>query len=71
MGARLQATQDGGRSQPEKRHGLAAAVLRVIRRCKNPVRGDFGKCSRTQHLLWFGDSILVSTPPLPQSVPYY
>jgi hypothetical protein len=27
--------------------------------------------SRTQHLLWFGDSIHVSDPPLPQSVPGY
>jgi hypothetical protein len=32
---------------------------------KNPVRGVFGKYSRTQHLLWRGDSILVSDTPLP------
>jgi hypothetical protein len=43
MGARLEATQDGGGSQPEERHGLAAEVLRIIRRRKNPVRGAFGK----------------------------
>jgi hypothetical protein len=65
MGGRLKATHDGGRSQPEERHGLPAAVLRNIRRRKNPVRGVFGKCSRTQHLFWRGDSIHVSDPPLP------
>jgi hypothetical protein len=65
LGARLMATQDGGWSQPEERHGPAAEVLRIIRRRKNPVRGVFGKYSRTQHLLWRGDSILVSDPPLP------
>jgi hypothetical protein len=32
VGARLQATQDGGGSQPEERHGLAAAVLRITLR---------------------------------------
>jgi hypothetical protein len=31
-GARLEATHDGGGSQPEERHGLAAEVLRIIRR---------------------------------------
>jgi hypothetical protein len=39
LGARLEATQDGGGSQPEERHGLAAEVLMIIRRRKNPVRG--------------------------------
>jgi hypothetical protein len=43
MGARLEATDDGGGSQPEERHGMAAEVLRIIRRRKNPVRGVFGK----------------------------
>jgi hypothetical protein len=38
VGGRLQATENRGRSQPEKRHGMAAAVLRTIRRRKNPVR---------------------------------
>jgi hypothetical protein len=65
MGARLMATQDGGWSQPEERHGMAAEVLRIIRRRKNPVRSLFGKYSRTQHLMWRGDSIIVSDPPLP------
>jgi hypothetical protein len=65
LGARLEATHDGGGSQPEERHGLAAEVLRIIRLRKNPVRGVFGKYSRTQHLLWRGDSIFVSDLPLP------
>jgi hypothetical protein len=39
LGARLETTQDGGGSQPEERQGKAAAVLRIIRRRKNPVRG--------------------------------
>jgi hypothetical protein len=66
MGARLEATQDGGGSQPEERHDLAAEALRINRRRKNPVRGVFGKYSRTQrHLLWRGDSIHVSDQPLP------
>ena len=43
LGARPEATQDGGWSQPEERHGLAAAVLRITRRRKSPVRGVFGK----------------------------
>ena len=43
LGARPEATQDGGWSQPEERHGLAAAVLRIARRRKSPVRGVFGK----------------------------
>jgi hypothetical protein len=43
LGGRLTATQDGDRSQPEERHGLAAAVLRIICRRKKPVRGVFGK----------------------------
>jgi hypothetical protein len=58
LGARLDATHDGGGSQPEERHGLAAvAILRITRRRKNPVRGVFGgKYSRTHHLLRTGDS---------------
>jgi hypothetical protein len=43
LGARPDATQDGGGSQPEERHGLAAAVPRIARRRKSPVRGVFGK----------------------------
>jgi hypothetical protein len=43
LGARPDATQDGGGSQPGERHGLAAAVLRIARRRKNLVRGVFGK----------------------------
>jgi hypothetical protein len=65
------ATLDGGWSEPEQGHGLAAEVLRIIRRQKNSVRGVFGKYSRTQHLLWRGDSIPVSDPPLSSSVPDY
>jgi hypothetical protein len=38
MGARRDAKQVGGESQPEKRHDLTAAVLRIGRRRKNPVR---------------------------------
>jgi hypothetical protein len=43
LGGGLKATQDRGRSQPEERHGLVAAVLRIIRRLKNPVRRGFWK----------------------------
>ena len=42
LGARPDVTQEGGGSQPEERHGLAAEVGRIIRRRKNPVRGVFG-----------------------------
>jgi hypothetical protein len=42
MGARPDATQDGGGSHPEERHGVAAAVIRIARRRESPVRG-FGK----------------------------
>jgi hypothetical protein len=45
VGARHAATLDGGGSQPEERHGLAAAVLRITRRRKNPVRFFWGKTS--------------------------
>jgi hypothetical protein len=41
MGARLEATRDGGGSQPEERHGLAAEVHMTDRREKNPVRRIF------------------------------
>jgi hypothetical protein len=57
--------QDGGGSQPEERHGLAAAVLRITRRRRNPVRGVFGKYSHTHHLLRNGNSIHVLGQPLP------
>ena len=43
LGERPEDTQDGGGSQPEERHGLAAAVIRIARRRKIPVRGVFGK----------------------------
>jgi hypothetical protein len=43
LGVRLEATQDGGGSQPEERHGLAAEVMRIIRRRKKMVRGAFWK----------------------------
>jgi hypothetical protein len=65
LGGRMKATQDGGRSQPEERHGLAAAVLRIICNRKIPVRGVFGKIFPYRNLLWRGDSIHVSDPPLP------
>jgi hypothetical protein len=41
-GERPEDTQDGGGSQPEERHGLAAEVGRISRRRKNPLRGVFG-----------------------------
>jgi hypothetical protein len=47
LGARLEATHDGGGSQPEERHGMAAEVARIICRRKNPVRGGFGNYSLT------------------------
>jgi hypothetical protein len=62
--ARLEATEEEG-SQPEERHGLAAEVVRITRRRKKPVRGVFGKYSRTQKILWRGDSIHVSDLPHP------
>jgi hypothetical protein len=66
MRVRLETTQDGGGSQPKKRHGLAVEVLRIIRRREIPVRGVFGKkYSRTHHFLRSGDSILVFYQPLP------
>jgi hypothetical protein len=40
--SRLEASQDGGGSQPEERHGLAAEVLMIDSRLKNPVRRVFG-----------------------------
>jgi hypothetical protein len=43
MGARHDATHDGGGSQPDERHGLAAALLRITRRRKSPVRGVLEK----------------------------
>jgi hypothetical protein len=64
-GARLEATQDGGGSQLEERHGRAAEVMRIIRRRKTRYGEVFGKYFRTQHLSWRGDSILVSDLPLP------
>jgi hypothetical protein len=40
---RLGATQDGGGSQSEERHGMAVEVHGIDRRRKNPVRMVFGK----------------------------
>jgi hypothetical protein len=66
MGARLEATQDGGGSQPEERHCLAAEVLKIVRRRKNPVRGLFGEIfpyqpSYEERRL---DPCVLPTPPL-------
>jgi hypothetical protein len=41
LGTMREATQAGGESQPEERHGLTAEVLRIDRRRKNPVRRVF------------------------------
>jgi hypothetical protein len=43
LGARLEATQDGGGSQLEERHGMAAEVLPDHPPPENPVWGVFGK----------------------------
>jgi hypothetical protein len=68
LGVRLGATQDGGGSQPEERHSLAAEVHRIDRRRKNPVRRVF---VRIRHLWRNVDSISEFAQPLPQSVPCY
>jgi hypothetical protein len=65
LGARPDATQDGGGSQPEKRHGLVAAVLRITAAGITRYGGFLGKYSRTHHLLRTGDSIHVFYQPLP------
>jgi hypothetical protein len=65
LGARLEATQDGGGSQPEERYDMAAEVLRINRRRKTPVRGVLGNYCRTCHILRSGDSIHVANQPLP------
>jgi hypothetical protein len=65
QGARLEATQDGGGSQPEERHGMGAEVIMIIRRRKPRYGGFLEKCSRTHHLLRSGDSIHVFYQPLP------
>jgi hypothetical protein len=65
LGVRHEDTQEGGGSRSEERHGLAAAILRIDRRRENSVHGLSEKYSRTQHLLWFDDSIPMSDPPLP------
>jgi hypothetical protein len=43
LGVSLRATQDGGGSQPEERHGLAAKVHKIYRHRENPVHKVFGK----------------------------
>jgi hypothetical protein len=68
LGAKLDATQDGGGSQPRERHGLAAEVHIIDRRRINPVRRVF----HTRSLLLSGDSIIVfEQPRIPRSVPSY
>jgi hypothetical protein len=66
LGERLEATQDGGGSQPEERPGVAAGILIIIRRRKSPVRGDFGKI--VPYPLFFEkqrlDPSALPTPPL-------
>jgi hypothetical protein len=41
MGEKVAAKQDGGGSQPEERHGVAAEVHRIHHRQKKPVRRVF------------------------------
>jgi hypothetical protein len=53
--------QDGGGLRSEERHGLAAAIPRIDRRRKSPVRGAFGKIPVPDI---FCDSATRSTPPL-------
>jgi hypothetical protein len=60
FGARREATQAGGGSQPEERHSLAAEVHMIVRRQKTTRFGGFSnKYYRTQHILRSGDSIRV------------
>jgi hypothetical protein len=44
---------------------MAAKILKIIRRKKNPIPGGGDKYSRTHHILRSGDSILVFDQPLP------
>jgi hypothetical protein len=67
MGARLEATHDGGGSQPVERHGLAAEVLKIIRRRETMYGGFLENYSRTHHSSRSGDSLdpcVLPTPPL-------
>jgi hypothetical protein len=41
LGARQEATQAVGESKPQQRHGMAAKVLKIDHRLKNPVRRVF------------------------------
>jgi hypothetical protein len=54
LGARREATQGGGGSQPEERQGMAVEVHMLIRRRKNHVRGFLNGYSLTHHLLRSG-----------------
>jgi hypothetical protein len=59
LGVRLGATHDGGGSQPEERHGLAAEVHKIDRPpTRKPSTEGFRINSfRTHNLLSSGDSI--------------
>jgi hypothetical protein len=67
VGAGLEATQDGGGSRSEERHGMAAAILRIDSRRENPVRGDSGKIfayPTTSFVVRRLDPCVRPTPPL-------
>jgi hypothetical protein len=60
LGARREATQAGGGSQPAERHGLAAEVNKAVHSRKKRRYGGFSnKYFRTHYLLRSGDSIHV------------
>jgi hypothetical protein len=72
LGVGLGAKQDGGGSQPEERHGVAAGVHKVDRRRKKHGTEGFeidNFC--TQHFFRSGDSISEFDQPLPRYVPIY
>jgi hypothetical protein len=72
LGVSHGATHDGGRSQPEERHGLAAEVHMIDRpRKKTGTEGFQINDFRNHHLLKSCDSINEFDQPLPQSVPIY
>jgi hypothetical protein len=64
LGARHNAKHAIGESQPEKRHGLAAEVLRIDRRRRNPGRRVFGYDICTHNLyVTLTLSIYYDSPP--------
>jgi hypothetical protein len=71
MGARLEATQVGGGSHPEERHGMVVEVHKIDRRQKPGTEGFWINNFRTQYLLRSGDSVSGFDQPLLQSVPNY